>query len=137
MKKRILLLSLALIILPMLHSKANAESYAGYRYSAGGGFYSNVTIPVSVAKDVNNTEKDNIFNVANTNVNKENLKVGCATRVNILRLVEIGNAGIMAAAKNGGIKKIHYVEVKHTQVYIPLGFIPIYVNGNETKVYGE
>ena len=66
-----------------------------------------------------------------------NLKVGISTTNNIFGLIQIGDGGIMAAIKNGGISQIYYIETKKTKIYLPLGFIPIYVAGMETRVYGE
>ena len=64
-------------------------------------------------------------------------KKGEAASHNFFNLIDIGNAGIDAAAKNGNIKKIHYVDTKVGKVYIPLFFIPIYVKETKTVVYGE
>lgn len=65
------------------------------------------------------------------------LKKGESTATNILGLIETGNASIEAAAKNGNITKIHYVDTKIEKVYIPLLFIPIYAKEVTTIVYGE
>lgn len=65
------------------------------------------------------------------------LKKGESSMVNIFNLVETGDASINAAAKNGNIKKIYYVDYKIGKVYIPLLFIPIYVKEKKTIVYGE
>lgn len=95
-------------------------------YFDQGAIYSGSSFPVDVAKS-----HDNITE------NPQNLKCGEATTNNILGLVETGNRGIQAAAKNGGITKIHYVDTEVKKVYVPLGFIPIYVKQTKTLVYGE
>lgn len=57
-------------------------------------------------------------------------KVGTSSASNILGLVATGNAGIEAAAKNAGIKKITHVDSKKTSI---LGIFSTYT----TTVYGE
>ena len=52
-------------------------------------------------------------------------------------LIDIGDAGIAEAAKNGDITKILYVDSKVSKIFIPLLFIPIYIKERTTKVYGE
>lgn len=99
---------------------------SGYKYVDGGGIYSNVTFPKTVGK-----------NIDNKSVDLSNLKKGESGSMNILYLFEIGDSGINAAAKQGNIKKIHYVETKNEKIYIPLLFFPIYVKGIKTVVYGE
>ena len=94
-------------------------------YFDWGGLYSGSGFPVDTAKNV-----DNAFVT-------EGLKYGEASTSNILGLVEIGDRGIEKAAKNGGIKKIYYVDSKVDKVYLPLGFIPIYFKQTKTIVYGE
>ena len=95
-------------------------------YFDQGLIYTGSSFPVNVAKNV----EGNVPNI-------ENLKCGEATTNNILGLVETGDRGVQAAARNGGITKIHYVDTKINKVYIPLGFIPIYVKQTKTLVYGE
>lgn len=46
------------------------------------------------------------------------LKKGSASSTNILFLVEIGDAGTDKAAKDGGIKKISYIDVNEKSVFI-------------------
>ena len=96
------------------------------QYFDWGGFYSGSSFPVDVAKDTENTMPA---------INE--LKRGEAVTTNIFGLVEVGDRGIQKAAKNGGIKKIHYVDSKIDKVYIPLVFIPIYMKQVRTTVYGE
>lgn len=57
-------------------------------------------------------------------------KVGTAKATGILGLIATGDASIEAAAKNGGITKIHHVDEHATNI---LGIIATY----EVIVYGE
>lgn len=57
-------------------------------------------------------------------------KVGSATATGILGLIATGDASIDAAAKKGGITKIHHVDEHATSI---LGIIAKY----EVIVYGE
>lgn len=95
-------------------------------YFDQGGIYTGSSFPVDVAR-----------NTGNNKPNLENLKTGEATTINVLGLVETGDRGIQAAAQNGGITKIHYVDTKINKIYIPLVFIPVYVKQTKTLVYGE
>lgn len=67
-------------------------------------FYTNSSYPVtatgSSVKDLNT------------------LKKGSASSNNILFFVEIGDAGIDKAAKNGGINKISYIDVNEKTIFI-------------------
>ena len=96
------------------------------RYFAWGLIYTGSSFPVDTAKDSNNELSDIKY-----------LKRGEATTYNILGLVETGDRGIQKAAKNGEITKIHYIDTSIDKVYIPFGFIPIYVKQLKTIVYGE
>ena len=89
--------------------------------------YSGSKFPQSVAKSINTTPPENL----------SELKRGESSATNILGLVETGDASIEAAAKNGGVKNIQYVDTKTGKVYIPLLFIPIYVKEIKTIVYGS
>lgn len=130
MKLKILLLILVTLFFPS--SQAFAEGYGGgYKYIDGGWIYTNSVIPLSAAK-----QKEGGF-VNASNIELSRLKMGKSYKTNILGLVEIGDAGIKTAAKNGNITKIHYTEVNKHKVYIPLLFVPIYVDRLETVVYGE
>lgn len=95
------------------------------KYFDQGGIYTNSSFPVEVAK------------TSNENIDLKKLKSGESTSNNILWIIEVGDSGIQTAVKNGGITKIHYVDKKINKVYIPLGFIPIYVKQTKTIVYGE
>ena len=87
----------------------------------------------TVRRDLEKLDKEGLV----SNVDLSRLKVGKSYKTNILKLIEIGDAGISAAAKNGHITKIHYVETKKNKVFIPLLFFPIHVDKVETVVYGE
>lgn len=58
------------------------------------------------------------------------LKKGEASATNILWVVELGDAGLGAASKNGNIKQIYFVDVQEKNVFIFFGKIT-------TTVYGE
>ena len=58
------------------------------------------------------------------------VKVGKSNYVKVLGLVGVGDGGINAAAKNGGISKISIVDVQKTSI---LGMF----TKSETIVYGE
>ncbi len=120
MKKFLLILALVTI------SVQSAFAVDVSSYFDKGGIYTGSSFPVDVAR-----------NIGNNKPNLENLKSGEATTINVLGLVETGDRGVQAAARNGGITKIHYVDTKINKVYIPLGFIPIYVKQTKTLVYGE
>ena len=118
----------SLLILFTINLCANAEAFNSTNYSDIGVFYSNTTFPQSVVKKNENTTLPDDLS---------KFKKGEAASHNFFNLIDIGNAGIDAAAKNGNIKKIHYVDTKVGKVYIPLFFIPIYVKETKTVVYGE
>ena len=127
MKKIFLLFSL--VIFGLSQNEALAENYRGYQYTDMGYIYSDLTVPASASKEINKKE--------HKKADYENLKKGVSSSINILKLIEIGNAGIMEAAEDGGIKKIHHVEVRSHKVFVPLLFLPIYFNEKQTIVYGE
>ncbi len=60
----------------------------------------------------------------------QGLKQGIANTNNVLFLVETGDASIDTAAKNGGIKKISYIDVHEKSVFI-------FWKGVTVTVYGE
>lgn len=127
---------LALLTILLTSLPSFAEGY-GYKYIDNGYIYTKATMPCSVGKVQNNLNQSGIVDISNKKVDLSNLKKGISSKSNILGIVELGDGGIMAAARNGNIEKIHYVETKKTKVFIPLGFIPIYVDTLETSVYGE
>lgn len=105
-----------------------AEASWGYKYFDAGGLYAGTTFPQSVGKDINSLAKP---------VDIYKLKRGESASRNILKLIEVGDASISEAARNGRIKKIHYVDTQVSKVYIPLLFLPIYAKETKTIVYGE
>ena len=94
MKKFLLLAFLVGILVFNIQNQSKAE----------GLFYTNATYPVTATgvevKDL------------------ARLKKGSASTTNVLWIVEVGNAGIDEAAKNGAIKKISYVDVNEKTVLI-------------------
>ena len=66
----------------------------------------------------------------------QKLKTGISYTDNILGFVETGDGSIQRAAKNGNIKKIHYIDKKTIKEYVPF-FIPIRVTRHLTIVHGE
>ena len=62
--------------------------------------------------------------------NEVGTKVGTASSVGVLGLVNVGDASIQGAANQAGIKKVSHVDVKKTSV---LGLFAKYT----TIVYGE
>lgn len=97
-------------------------------YTGRGLIYSGSSFPQSAAHELDG--ENPILDLAK-------LKVGESKAVNILGLVETGDASVQTAAKNGGIDKIRFVDSKVNKVYIPLLFIPIYAKQKTTVVYGE
>lgn len=91
-----------------------------------GAIYSGSSFPLDVSKNDN-------YSMPEIN----GLKSGEATTKNILGIIETGNRGIQAAAKNGDISRIYYIDSEVNKVYVPLGFIPIYMKQTKTIVFGE
>lgn len=58
------------------------------------------------------------------------LKVGKSSAVNILYFVEIGDAGIEKAVKDGCIQKINFIDINEKTVFI-------FFKRITTSVYGE
>ena len=58
------------------------------------------------------------------------LKEGKSEAINVLWVVEVGDAGVDKAAKNGNIKKISYIDVREKTVFI-------FFKKITTTVYGE
>lgn len=121
-KKIFLLLTLVLLSVESSHAIGVNTS----RYFDKGLIYSGSSFPVDSVKNTENELKP-----------IDDLKCGESSANNILGLVETGDASINAAARNGGISKIYYVDTKISKVYVPLGFIPVYVKQIKTVVYGE
>ena len=125
MRLRVLISAFVLIF--ALNTCVYAEGYgSGYKYVDGGGIYTNSVIPLCATKYKDS--EDNFVNVSNVDLSR--LKVGKSYKTNILKLVEIGDAGIGAAAKNGHIKKISYIDVREKTVFI-------FFKKITTTVYGE
>ena len=70
-------------------------------------------------------------------VDIKTLKSATSSTLNVLLLVDIGDAGIYKTAKKGGIKTIHYVDYTTEKLWVPLIFLPIYFKRYITTVYGE
>ena len=80
----------------------------------GGMVYEGIPVPHSVT----------------SNTISDNAKVGKSNHVSVLGIVDVGDGGVNAAAKNAGIKKISHVDEQRTSV---LGVF----TKTETIVYGE
>jgi len=119
--------------------------YTGYQYPNDVSIYSDVKMPMVTGKSINLYEQKNvrgkiipISRAAKTNkLDITTLKKGTSSRTNYMYLVEVGDAGILKAAKNGNITKIHFIEMEREKLYVPMGFIPIYFDRFITTVYGE
>ena len=88
----------------------------GTQANAMGLFYTDATYPVTA-----------------TGIKAQDLatmKKGTASTNNILFLVEVGDASIDTAAKNGGIKKISHIDIQEKSVFI-------FWRGVKVTVYGE
>lgn len=151
-KSFVLLVLLGLLVFPF---KAFADEkpiplgyegcYTGYKYVNGGLLYSDVNLPMVTGKSINLYEQKNVKgkiipisrSAKESKLDIETLKRGKSSRTNYLWVVEVGDAGILKAAKNGGINKIHFVEVTREKLYVPMLFIPIYFDRFITTVYGE
>lgn len=122
------------IILLMVLLSFNLACYAD------GIFFTESTRPFDVAKEANVNDQ-NIVPVSNVKQTDELklLKKGESSTIDILNLVQYGDAGINKAVKDGNIKKIHYVEYHKEKVWIPTPFfgIPISFDKWTTIVYGE
>lgn len=135
MKKIKLLLLFAVILFNVNTVKAFTTSYT---YTDAGEFYTNTIIPASIPVNMAQEGQPNdSLSSADKKMDLYKLKRGEATKANILGLVEMGDAGIEKAAKNGNITKIYYVDSKKSKLYIPILFIPIYARATTTYVYGE
>jgi len=84
--------------------------------SAMGLFYTNAEYPVTAT------------GVKITNLH--NLKRGESSAINILWAVEIGDAGVYKAAKDGNIKQISFIDVREKTVFF-------FFRRIKTIVYGE
>ncbi len=132
MKKMLLFCSvflLAFSLCPTAHA-GNSLGTGRYIYQDLGGIYTNTTFPVDVAQVQAEEGKGK-------EVDLSKLRKGVSKSRNILLLVDVGDSGIDAAMKNGGITKPLYVDTEIHKIFIPLVFIPIYVKETKTIVYGE
>lgn len=119
--KKILLLLTFIICSPFANASV-ADKYGDYSL-----FFTNNTLPQSVAVNENNVSIENL----------KKLKCGKSESLNVLGLFDTGDAGINKAAKNGDISKIYYVDNHIEKINIPAWFINIYFKKNVTLVYGE
>lgn len=62
-------------------------------------------------------------------VNLNNLKKGESSALNVLWAVEIGDAGVYKAAKDAGIKQIHFIDVREKTIFFFFRKIRTYVYG--------
>ena len=85
--------------------------------SAMGLFYTDASYPVTATGVTSPTDLSK-------------LKSGTSKATNILWVVELGDAGIDAAAKSGGIKKINYIDINEKTIFI-------FYRKITTTVYGE
>lgn len=122
--KKIVLSLLALFLSANITHARGLDTSSNFDH---GLIYSGSKFPQSIAPAINSAAPKNL----------SELKTGESTATNILGLVETGDASIEAAARNGGITEIEYVDTKIGKVYIPLLFIPIYVKETKTIVYGK
>ena len=122
MKKRLLRVLLSLCLLITCSNLTYAIGGYGYHYADGAIIYTNVSMPQGVSKNGTSLKL---------------LKKGESSSASVFRLVEIGDAGLNAAMRNGGIKKVHFVDTEINKVFIPLFFLPLLVKETKTVVYGE
>lgn len=61
-------------------------------------------------------------------MNPQLMKVGTGTATSLLGIIAFGDASIRTAAKEAGIKKIHYVDY-HSEKFIIIARFTIYVYG--------
>ncbi|MDD3435613.1 MAG: TRL domain-containing protein [Candidatus Gastranaerophilales bacterium] len=136
MKKFLIVLSLFLIIYEPCFAGG-----AGYRYIDGGGIYSEVTVPLDLPNAKYNQSNDKILPISSKAVDNKidikTLKTAQSSTVNVLGLVDVGDAGIYETARKGRISTIHYIEYTNEKVYVPFIFIPIYFKRYITTIYGE
>jgi hypothetical protein len=91
--------------------------FANQKVNALGLFYTNVDYPITATG-------------ASNGQSPSSLKKGTGQSMNILGLVETGDAGIREAASNGGVKKIHFIDVNEKSVFF-------FFRKITTTVYGE
>jgi len=119
---------------------AQAESpfSFGYKYRTRGFVYTETRTPEFLPKAPHlKPIAPKEVNVANQQYYGEDyrppyagLKKGTSNSINVLGLVEIGDAGIEEAAKHGNITKIQFVDAKREKLYV-------FYEKLTTVVYGE
>ncbi len=82
---------------------------------AMGLFYTNSSYPVTAT---------------GTKIDLSKLKSGQSDNINVLWCVEVGDAGIEKAAKDGGINKISFIDINEKTIFI-------FFKKITTTVYGE
>jgi len=98
---------------------------------SNGTFYTETTLPQSLpTAQYNKGAKPETIDIKTS-------KNSTSWKLNVLGLVDIGNAGIYEAARKGRMKTIYYVDLKKERVWIPVGWIPVCFNRYITTVYGE
>lgn len=127
--------------------KAFAESpfSFGYHHKIGGFVYTNTMVPEFLPK-APHLKPMNSNNMVNVSYRKAlddededdkniyaGLKKGESSSVNIMGLVEMGNAGLLEAVKNGNISKIYFVDSKKERLWAYYFFYEKLT----TIVYGE
>ena len=105
----------------ILLSTIKVEASWGYKYFDAGGLYAGTKFPQSVATDINSSENP---------VDIYKLKRGESTSRNILRLIEIGDASINTAARNGRIKKEQMLNVIKLRTTLTKLLLLYFVNYN-------
>jgi hypothetical protein len=141
--KKLLLLLFTLFLLINFINPVLAVSYGrAFKYSDHGYIYTGVKYPLDISRSINFIDPDNCFvPVTSFEKNKRQnllfLKSGKASVINIMKLVQWGDAGVYQAAMNGKITKVYYIEVNRKKLFIPYTKFPIYISKDITTVYGE
>ena len=91
-----------------------------------GNLYSKSEFPLCVS---------NAINTSDTDLTK--IKSGTSVLRNYLKLIEIGDAGINNAIKNGELNNVAFVTTRVHKISIPLGHLPLYYKETRTFVYGN
>lgn len=121
----------------LLVGTINQKAYALLQAPGGvliprGGIYTHATVPYAIKLE---NGSNNISEIVNISDKKSTLKLkkGESSAINILGLVEMGDAGIYKAAKSAGIKQVYYVDVIKEKLYAYY----FYYTKITTVVYGE
>lgn len=144
----VLLFSFVSVLSAFSGQKAQAESpfSFGFHHRISGFVYTDTKVPEFLPKEehLKPIPTNKFVNVAYTKNNdddededsgrtKTGLKKGEANSINVMGLVEMGNAGIYTAAKNGEISKIYFVDSKKERLWAYYFFYEKLT----TIVYGE